>query len=146
MKRKVLAVTLTTIMAVQLAGCGTILHPERKGQKGGNIDPAIAVLNAAGLLLFIVPGLVAFGIDLYYGTIYLPGTALDLNDDELNQLKNIDGQLNSEALARFISEKTGEEIHADEMISYKIGSAEELSFMIDHIGEQSTGSYQFNTY
>jgi len=42
------------LIAVQLSGCGTILHPERKGQTNGRIDPSIAVLN--GIRVAIFPG------------------------------------------------------------------------------------------
>lgn len=72
---RVINLAMVVVLGVQLSGCGMILHPERQGQTGGRIDPAIALFDAAGLLLFIVPGLVAFGADFYQGTIYLPGTA-----------------------------------------------------------------------
>lgn len=72
---RVINLAMVVVLGVQLSGCGMILHPERQGQTGGRIDPAIALFDAAGLLLFIVPGLVAFGVDFYQGTIYLPGTA-----------------------------------------------------------------------
>jgi hypothetical protein len=53
-------------------GCGAILYPERAGQSKGRIDPAVAVLDGIGVLLFIIPGLVAFAVDFHQGTIYLP--------------------------------------------------------------------------
>lgn len=138
MRNKALAVIFTVILTIQLSGCGLVLHPERKGQRGGNLDPAIAVLDAVGLLLFVVPGLIAFGVDLYYGTIYLPGTALNLDEDELNMLKDSDGEVNSEALAKFISDKIDKTIDANEMISLKVSSEDELSFLIDHTNEFGT--------
>nr|WP_269783542.1 hypothetical protein [Marinibactrum halimedae] len=55
-----------------LSACGTILHPERRGQSGGQLDPAIVVLDAVGLLMFFVPGVVAFAVDFTTGAIYLP--------------------------------------------------------------------------
>jgi hypothetical protein len=69
--------TMATISCIAiLAGtisCGTIIYPERRGQPpGGRIDPGIAVLNGLGLLLFVVPGLIAFGVDFATGAIYLP--------------------------------------------------------------------------
>ena len=64
---------LAVVMLMQLAGCGTILHPERKGQRAGNLDPSIVILDAVGLLFFIVPGVIAFAIDFNNGSIYLPG-------------------------------------------------------------------------
>lgn len=60
-------------MTVQIAGCGTLLYPERKGQKTGRIDPGVAILDAVGLFFFIIPGVVAFGVDFVTGAIYLPG-------------------------------------------------------------------------
>ncbi len=65
---------LAAVTAAPLASCGTILHPERKGQVDGRIDPSIAILNGIGLLLFLVPGVIAFAVDFSNGTIYLPGT------------------------------------------------------------------------
>ena len=62
---------LSTLLV--LAGCGTLLHPERQQQPhSGRLDPNILILDGIGLLFFVVPGLVAFGIDFYTGAIYLP--------------------------------------------------------------------------
>lgn len=58
---------------LQLTACGTILYPERKGQRAGRLDPAIVVLDAIGLLFFIIPGVIAFAVDFNNGSIYLPG-------------------------------------------------------------------------
>jgi hypothetical protein len=55
-------------------GCGTLLHPDRQGQPiGKRLDPAVLVLDGALLVFYVVPGLVAYGIDLYTRSIYLPG-------------------------------------------------------------------------
>ena len=64
---------LTVLFCAFQLGCGYILYPERRGQRGGQLDAAIVVLDAVGLLLFIVPGVVAFAVDFSSGTIYLPG-------------------------------------------------------------------------
>jgi hypothetical protein len=53
-------------------GCGTILYPERRGQPAGRLDWGIVALDAVGLLLFFVPGVIAFAVDFSNGTIYLP--------------------------------------------------------------------------
>ncbi|UTM58187.1 hypothetical protein L4174_004915 [Photobacterium sp. CCB-ST2H9] len=138
MKHKALAICLTAILTIQLSGCGVLLHPERKGQKGGNLDPAIAVLDAAGLLLFIVPGLIAFGVDLYYGTIYLPGTAKALNQEELNRLKSTDGQIRPDMLARLISDETGQSVSAEAMVSYEVSSVDELKRLLIETSQNSS--------
>lgn len=54
------------------SSCGTILHPERIGQPPGRIDPGIVALDGVGLLLFLIPGAIAFAVDFYTGAIYLP--------------------------------------------------------------------------
>jgi hypothetical protein len=73
---KTLYILVLVVLIVQLAGCGTLMYPERKGQKGGRIDVGVAALDGIGLLVFIVPGIVAYVVDFSNGTIYLPDTAL----------------------------------------------------------------------
>jgi uncharacterized protein YceK len=45
------SVCLALIIAlmIHLAGCGTIIYPERRGQTGGHIDTGIAILDAQEL-------------------------------------------------------------------------------------------------
>ena len=64
---------LCAALVLHLVGCGTLLYPDRQGLKGGRVDPGVVVLDGVLLFFFIVPGLVAFGIDFYTGAIYLPG-------------------------------------------------------------------------
>ena len=71
MKNGVLTVAMVGIMLLDTS-CGTLLHPERKGQVSGRIDPGIAVLDGIGLLFFVLPGVIAFAVDFTNGTIYLP--------------------------------------------------------------------------
>jgi hypothetical protein len=68
-------------------GCGTILHPERKGQPAGQIDWTIAALDGLGLLMFFVPGVIAFAVDFNNGTIYLPSRST-MSDRRCDQLLN----------------------------------------------------------
>lgn len=56
------------------AGCGTILYPERRGQPAGRLDWGVVALDGVGLLLFFVPGVIAFAVDFATGSIYLPPT------------------------------------------------------------------------
>jgi len=70
-----LHVLICAVLILQLAGCGTIMYPERKGQKSGKIDAGVAILDGIGLLFFLIPGIIAFAVDFNNGTIYLPGTA-----------------------------------------------------------------------
>lgn len=58
-----------------LSGCGTILHKERVNQPHSrDIDWSVVALDGLGLLLFFVPGVIAFAVDFYTGAIYLPPT------------------------------------------------------------------------
>jgi hypothetical protein len=98
---KIICITIAIIFCLQLASCGFVLYPERRGQSHGRVDPAIAVLDGVGLLLFIVPGIVAFAVDFSTGTIYLPSSkrasntlkeidevrVIHMNPDEMNLSK-----------------------------------------------------------
>lgn len=105
---RVTALVLAIVMALQTASCGLLIYPERKGQKSGNIDPGIAILDAAGLLVFIVPGLVAFGVDFVTGCIYLPGGRRAANDPQPLQTAYLDpGSLDQQAIEAAVSKATG---------------------------------------
>jgi hypothetical protein len=70
--KQCLTFTLMAAFLLQVTACGTLMHPERKGQTGGRIDAGIAILDGLGLLFYIIPGVIAFAVDFSYGTIYLP--------------------------------------------------------------------------
>ena len=70
--RRALSLIVMTVLLFQLAACGTIMYPERKGQTSGKIDVGVAVLGGIGLLFFIIPGVIAYAVDFSNGTIYLP--------------------------------------------------------------------------
>lgn len=106
----------------QTTACGTILHPERRGQRAGRIDPAVAILDGLGLLLFIIPGVIAFAVDFNNGAIYLPGgsgkgplegkSLLNLNDPEKVRF---DPKRNAKAnVEGIIRAKTGLSIRLDQ--------------------------------
>jgi hypothetical protein len=68
-----LALGLTAALAIESASCGTLLHPERTGQPhSGVLDPSIVVLDGLGVLVFLIPGVVAFAVDFSTGAIWLP--------------------------------------------------------------------------
>lgn len=102
---KLLIGALATGLLVQLTACGTILHPERKGQKSGQIDPAIAIFDGIGLLFFFLPGVIAFAVDFSNGTIYLPGgRQSSLSDEELQRVAP-HGKLDEKSLAEILRAK-----------------------------------------
>src|SRR5260370_42086860 len=71
-RKRIVHKCLTAVLVLQMASCGTILYPERRGQPAGRLDLAVVTLDAVGLLLFLVPGVIAFAVDFSNGTIYLP--------------------------------------------------------------------------
>ncbi|MDP3458087.1 MAG: hypothetical protein Q8S09_02315 [Hyphomonas sp.] len=86
-RRQLLAGTGLSFAAASLGACGTIMYPERKGQVDGKIDPTVAILNGIGLLLFLVPGVIAFAVDFSNGTIYLPGTQKTRRRAEVKEVR-----------------------------------------------------------
>ncbi|MDL2124487.1 MAG: hypothetical protein LWX51_15745 [Deltaproteobacteria bacterium] len=91
-------IVLAIIMGT--TSCGTILYPERRGQPAGKIDVGVAVLDGIGLLVFFVPGIIAFAVDFATGAIYLPSSSsrLELNPSNLQDAKIIHAK--SKALTR----------------------------------------------
>ena len=113
--KKSIAISVVAGFVIQLAACGTIIHPERKGQKAGQLDTSIVVLDAIGLLFFFVPGVIAFAVDFNNGTIYLPGGSASINSEEINVV-NIEGDVTNETIERVILEQTGENVRLSESI------------------------------
>lgn len=73
------------VLAALLAGsvnCGLILHPERKGTKGGKIDGPILVMDCLWLLAGVVPGVVAIVVDFATGCVYESGMAVNARPDD----------------------------------------------------------------
>lgn len=73
MKRTLVSLCLTGLAVLPTSGCGTLMFAERQDEPHSDrFDPNILILDGIGLLFFIVPGLVAYGVDFYSGAIYLP--------------------------------------------------------------------------
>lgn len=112
-------------------GCGAILYPERAGQPKGRIDPAVAVLDGIGVLLFIIPGLVAFAVDFHQGTIYLPPGEAAATDW---RPVAVGGPLTPDAIEGIVGAQTGADVSlADPRLrAYRVGSAGELPVAAMH--------------
>lgn len=101
-------VSLCAVLIFQLVGCGTIMYPERKGQKSGKIDSGVAILDGIGLLFFLIPGIIAFAVDFNNGTIYLPGTAMGPSGpDNIKQVRFDPKRSNQADIERMIKKETG---------------------------------------
>jgi hypothetical protein len=114
--RRLTCALLCTTLVVQSISCGTILYPERIGQPRGPLDPKVVALDTAGLLLFFVPGAIAFGVDFYNGTIYLPPPEYRCQSpDEIPPERWISQKLDSdidtpEELQKYLQRQTGQTI------------------------------------
>jgi hypothetical protein len=109
-----LSLLIATLFLLQTASCGTIIYPERRGQRSGRIDVGIAVLDGLGLLLFLIPGVIAFAVDFSTGAIYLPRrksrTARGAKDSNVAEIKMNPKHLNFAKLDEVLSNYTGKEI------------------------------------
>jgi hypothetical protein len=124
-----LSLMLSAVTAVQLTSCGTLLYPERRGQRSGQIDLAVALMDGIGLFFFIIPGVIAFAVDIDTGAIYLPstgryskdryskenvGTREAMEGDGVRIVKGDSDQLTADALERIVVEQTGCAIRLDD--------------------------------
>lgn len=126
---KTLKLLIGAALIFQSAGCGTIMYPERRGQKAGQIDVAVAALDAVGLLFFIIPGVIAFAVDFNNGAIYLPKAGkglLNLNDAE--KLRFGPGADARASVEKILREKTGRSIllGQDGLEVYEMNSVDEV--------------------
>jgi hypothetical protein len=99
-----------------VAGCGMIIHPERRNQPtGGSMDWSIFALDAAGLLLFFIPGVIAFAVDFSTGAIYLPpnqygSTGRPPKDQSLVTVSVPQKELTQQRLEQVASQHAGRDV------------------------------------
>jgi hypothetical protein len=113
-KNRYIVLITAFILLFFTVSCGTILHPERKGQISGRIDPSIAVLNGLGLFFFLIPGVIAFAVDFSNGTIYLPeGESSEiiekLNPETMRKIET-DTRLTRKDIEKIIEKHTGKKV------------------------------------
>jgi hypothetical protein len=120
-------------LTAQLMGCGTLMYPERRGQRGGSLDAGVAVLDGIGLLFGIIPGVIAFAVDFSNGTIYLPQrTRLGSLDLKVIKSVRFDPKHTSMAsIERIIKDDTGCEVKFDQD-NIKITKLKSLKEMMVH--------------
>ena len=99
-----------------VAGCGMILHPERRGQPpGGGLDWGIVALDGIGLLLFFIPGVIAFAVDFATGAIFLPppgygDAGRPANDEPLVEVQVPPQELTPQRLEQVASQHAGRDV------------------------------------
>lgn len=105
LRNKMLALGLSA--AILQTSCGTMLYPERIGQgSGGRLDPTVILLDGIGLLFFLIPGVVAFAIDVTNDTLYLPASAQSTEAPEtVRNIQIVD--LEVESIEALVYRETG---------------------------------------
>ena len=111
---RLLCAALGTTLLTQLTACGTLFYPDRRGQIEGKLDPAIVAANAVGLLFYIIPGLIAFGIDFATGAIYFPEGKYSVAPEKLQNTLGADGQVDRLKLKALLEEELGRSLPLDD--------------------------------
>lgn len=117
MKKDVLAslkMLLCVLMVVLLVGCGTIMYPNRVGQRGGNIDAGVVVMDGLCLLLFVVPGIVAFVVDFSNGAVYLPGGSGSMELKDMKKITFDPGKCDMRDIEDIVKKETGYAVDVEE--------------------------------
>jgi hypothetical protein len=107
---KIFNSAIIALLVFQLSGCGTLLYPERKGQKAGHLDTGVVILDGIGLLFFLIPGIIAFAVDFGNGTIYVPSSAIIIKSSHLKQIKFDPKHTTLAQIEKIISDETGRSV------------------------------------
>jgi hypothetical protein len=125
------------------SSCGTILHPERIGQPPGRLDPGVVALDGVGLLVFLIPGAIAFAVDFYTGAIYLP-PQYSLNesaprsaDAPLITVRVDPRTLTPDRIEQIVREQTGRDVQlvAGRYTVSRLKSVEELGEVAERLAQ-----------
>ncbi|BCD86565.1 hypothetical protein PSm6_29720 [Pseudomonas solani] len=129
MSSRLIGGAVAAALLTQLTACGTLFFPDRRGQIEGKIDPVVAALNAVGILFYVIPGLIAFGVDFATGAIYLPDNETAQVDPALlKDAIGTDGKIDNARLKAIIERETGRNLPLDDprLIQHS-GSLEQLA-------------------
>lgn len=77
LKQKAIVMLVAATLTFSTMQCGIILHPERQGQKSGQLDVPMVVLDCLWLIVGVVPGVVALVVDYATGGIYESKAAIN---------------------------------------------------------------------
>lgn len=126
LRRGTALLTAAATLALSVS-CGTILYPERRGQRTtARIDAGVAVMDALWCLLFIIPGVVAFAVDFSDGAIYLPGGRAGMGAPKVVKTH---GPVDQIAIERAVREQTGIAIRLDDprMVWRRLRQGEDMA-------------------
>lgn len=116
-------------LVTQLTACGTLFWPDRRGQIEGRIDPVVAALDAIGILFYVLPGLIAFGVDFATGAIYLnDGKTAQVAPEKLQHAIGRDGKVDNLKLQAILETELGRSLPLDDpRLIQHTGSVEQLA-------------------
>ncbi|MGO3542101.1 MAG: polyribonucleotide nucleotidyltransferase [Pseudomonas helleri] len=126
---RVIGGVVVATLLTQLTACGSIFFPDRRGQIDGKIDPLVVVLDGIGLLFYVIPGLIAFGVDFATGAIYLPpGKTAQIAPEKLQQAIGADGKVDNSKLQAILESELGRNFPLNDprLIQHK-GSTQQLA-------------------
>jgi len=139
---KIFHIGVSVMLIIQLSACGYFLYPERRGQKPvGQIDPAVAVLDALGLLLFIVPGVIAFAVDISNGTLYFPSghrhSSVPTETEHITVIRVNPAKLNEKTIQEIVKKHTGFSIRFDlrDVEIYELDRTENIEAKLVELGK-----------
>lgn len=127
--QRLLCGAVAAALMTQLTACGTLFWPDRRGQIEGRIDPVVAALDAIGILFYVIPGLIAFGVDFATGAIYLnDGKTAQISPEKLQPAVGRDGKVDNLKLQAILETELGRTLPLDDprLIQHK-GSVEQLA-------------------
>ena len=126
---RVIGGVVVATLLTQLTACGSIFFPDRRGQIDGKIDPVVVVLDGIGLLFYVIPGLIAFGVDFATGAIYLPpGKTAQIAPEKLHEAIGADGKVDNSKLQAILESELGRgfPLNDPRLIQHK-GSTQQLA-------------------
>ena len=126
---RVIGGVVVATLLTQLTACGSIFFPDRRGQIDGKIDPVVVVLDGIGLLFYVIPGLIAFGVDFATGAIYLPpGKTAQIAPEKLQEAIGADGKVDDSKLQAILESELGRSFPLNDprLIQHK-GSTQQLA-------------------
>ncbi|MGV8864148.1 MAG: polyribonucleotide nucleotidyltransferase [Pseudomonas sp.] len=126
---RIIGGVLVAALLTQMTACGSIFFPDRRGQIDGKVDPLVIGLDAIGLLFYIIPGLIAFGVDFATGAIYLPGgSTAQVTPEKLQPAIKADGSVDNSKLQAILEKELGRSLPLNDprLIQHR-GSVQQLA-------------------
>ena len=83
LRNSALVALVTLGVMVWTLGCGTLFYPHRmRSKSSGRVDVKVVVLDCLWLLIGVIPGAVALGVDFINETIYFSEDELEAEEGD----------------------------------------------------------------